>query len=137
MTSVPVVVSWKKQGLLLHAVTSQGEVDLSSALDEPGQGASPMELLAVSLGGCTAMDVISILQKMREPLEELYVEVTGQKAEEHPKRYLSLQIVYRLKGELDERKVKRAVELSESKYCSVMATLKPGVRITSRYVIES
>jgi putative redox protein len=134
--SVPVVVSWKKQGLLLHAVTPQGEVDLSSALDEPGHGASPMELLAVSLGGCTAMDVISILQKMRQPLEELRVEVTGQKAEEHPKRYLSLQIVYHLKGDLDERKVRRAVELSESKYCSVMATLKPGVRITSRVVIE-
>jgi putative redox protein len=135
-TTEPVVVTWKRQGLLLGAVTPHGHVDLSSALDEAGQGATPMELLAVALGGCAAMDVISILQKMREPVEELSVEVTGTKAVEHPKRYLSLQVVYRLKGALDGRKVQRAVELSESKYCSVMATLQPAVRITSRFTIE-
>ncbi len=73
---------------------------------------------------------------MRQPLEGLRVEVSGEKADEHPKRYLSLEIVYRLRGELDEHKVKRAIELSESKYCSVEATLRPGVRISSRFVIE-
>jgi putative redox protein len=135
--SEPVVVSWKKRGLLLEGVTANGRVDLASALDEAGQGASPMELLAVALGGCTAMDVVTILQKMRQPLEDLRVEVSGEKADDHPKRYLSLEIVYHLKGDLDEQKVKRAIELSEGKYCSVEATLRPGVRISSRFVIAS
>jgi putative redox protein len=134
--SEPVVVTWKQQGLLFEGVTPNGRVDLASALDERGQGASPMELLALSLAGCTAMDVVTILRKMREPVEGLSVEVSGEKADEHPKRYLSLEIVYRLKGDLDARKVGRAIQLSEDKYCSVEATLRPGVRITSRFVVE-
>jgi putative redox protein len=83
------------------------------------------------------MDVISILQKMREPLEALRVEVSGEKADEHPKRFLSLRVVYHLKGELDAKKVKRAIELSETRYCSVAATLRPSVRMSSHFVIES
>ena len=135
--SDPVVVRWKKQGLLFEGVTAHGRVDLASSLDAPGQGPTPMELLALSLGGCTAMDVISILQKMRQPLEELRVEVRGETAEEHPRRFLSLEIVYHFTGALDEKKVQRAVELSEARYCSVEATLRPAVPITSRVVIES
>jgi putative redox protein len=136
-TSAPVVVSWKREGLLFEGKTAHGRVDLASTLDEGGQGPTPMELLAVSLGGCTAMDVVSILKKMREPLQELRVEVRGEKADEHPRRFLSLEIVYHFKGELDEKKVRRAVELSETRYCSVEATLRPALPITSRVVIES
>ena len=95
-----------------------------------------MELLATSLGACTAMDVASILVKMRQPLEAFSVEVSGERAEDHPKRFLSLEVVYHLKGDLDERKVERAISLSEERYCSVEATLRPAVPITSRYVIE-
>jgi putative redox protein len=135
-TSEPVVVSWKKEGLLFTGVTAHGHVDLASRLDEPGSGATPMELLAVALAGCTSMDVVSILQKMRQPLEGLRVEVRGEKAEEHPKRFLSLEVVYFFSGAVDETKVRRAIELSEAKYCSVEATLRPAVPITSRYVIE-
>jgi putative redox protein len=136
-TSDPVVLTWRSEGLLMEAITAHGRVDLASALDETGQGATPMELLAVALGGCTAMDVIAILQKMREPLEALRVEVSGEKADEHPKRFLSLRVVYHLKGELDAKKVKRAIELSETRYCSVAATLRPSVRMSSHFVIES
>lgn len=121
-TSEPVVVSWKQEGLLVEAVTAHGRVDMASGLDEPGQGATPMELLAVALAGCTSMDVVSILQKMRQPLEGLRVEVRGERAAVHPKRFLSLEVVYYLKGALDEKKVQRAIELSETKYCSVEAT---------------
>jgi putative redox protein len=135
--SDPVVVSWKQEGLLFAGVTAHGRVDLASSLDEPGQGATPMELLRVALAGCTAMDVVSILQKMRQPLEEIRVEVRGEKAEEHPRRFVSLEVVYYLKGALDEQKVRRAVELSETRYCSVEATLLPAVPITSRVVIEN
>ena len=135
-TSEPVVVSWKKEGLLFEGVTAHGRVDLASSLDEPGQGATPMELLATALAGCTGMDVVSILQKMRQPLEALRVEVRGEKAEEHPKRFTALEVVYYLKGALDEKKVRRAIELSETKYCPVEATLRPAVALSSRYVLE-
>jgi putative redox protein len=136
-TSEPVVVSWKKMGLLLEAVTAHGRLDMASRLDEPGQGATPMELLTVALAGCTSMDVVSLLQKMRQPLEGLRVEVHGEKADEYPRRFVSLEVVYYLKGALDEKKVRRAIELSETKYCSVEATLRPAVSISSRYVLEA
>ena len=134
--SNPVNVVWKDEGLLFEATTPHGTVALASGLDEPGNGVTPMELLATSLGACTAMDVASILVKMRQPLEAFSVEVSGERAEDHPKRFLSLEVVYHLKGDLDERKVERAISLSEERYCSVEATLSPAVPITSRYVIE-
>jgi putative redox protein len=131
-----VSVDWKGEGLLFEAATPHGTISLASALDEPGNGVTPMETLATALGACTAMDVASILVKMRQPLEGFRVEVSGERAEEHPKRFLSLDVVYHLKGDLDERKVERAIELSEERYCSVAATLKPALPITTRYVIE-
>ena len=134
--SNPVNVAWKNKGLLFEATTAHGRVDLASGLDEPGKGVTPMELLATSLGACTAMDVASILVKMRQPLESFSVEVSGERAEDHPKRFLSLDVVYHLKGDLDERKVERAISLSEERYCSVEATIRAAVPITSRYVIE-
>jgi putative redox protein len=97
-TSEPVVVSWKKEGLLLEGATAYGRLDMASGLDEPGQGPTPMELLTVALAGCTSMDVVSILQKMRQPLEDLRVEVRGERADEHPKRFVSVEVVYYLKG---------------------------------------
>jgi putative redox protein len=132
----PVVVRWKGSGLLLEATTANGRIDLASASDDPGQGSAPMQALAVALGGCTAMDVLSILKKMRQPVEELRVEVSGERAEEHPKRFTALEVAYHVKGDVDEAKLARAIELSETRYCSVAATLRPGVKLTSRYVIE-
>jgi putative redox protein len=132
----PVRVTWKQQGLLFEAQTDHGTIALASGLDEPGSGVTPMETLAVSLASCTAMDVASILIKMRQPLEGFSVEVSGEQAEEHPRRFTSLEILYRLKGELDERKVERAIALSEERYCSVQATLRPSVPISHRYEIE-
>ncbi len=135
--SQPVTVTWKKSGLLFEGVTDHGRIDAASGLDEPGQGPTPMELLALALAACTSMDVVSILEKMRQPLEDLRVEVSGDRAEEHPKRFTSLEVVYHFKGALDENKVARAIELSEDRYCSVEATLRPALPITSRYVIEA
>lgn len=95
-----------------------------------------MELVAVALAGCTGIDIVSILQKMRQPLEDVRIEVGGEKADEHPGQYVSLDVTYHLRGELDAAKVERAIRLSEEKYCSVEATLRPAVRIASSYVIE-
>ncbi len=132
----PVSVTWRREGLLFEAVTPHGGFTLASSLDGEGKGVTPMETLATALGACTAMDVASILRKMRQPLEDFRVEVSGEVAEEHPKRYLSLEVVYYFKGDLDESRVQRAISLSEERYCSVEATLRPAVPISSRYVVE-
>lgn len=134
--SKPVSVEWKQEGLLFEATTPHGTFAMASGLDQPGNGVTPMETLATALAACTAMDVASILVKMRQPLQGFRVEVSGERAEEHPKKFLALEVVYHLRGDLDERKVQRAIELSEERYCSVEATLRPAVPITSRYVIE-
>jgi putative redox protein len=134
--SDPVGVEWTGEGLRFTGTTPNGSLELASGLDGPGTGVRPMELLALALGGCTAMDVQSILVKMRQPVESFRVEVRGERAEDHPRRFTALEVVYRLRGDLDEKKVQRAVELSETRYCSVEATLRPAVPITSRIVIE-
>jgi putative redox protein len=131
-----VEVRWQRGGLRFEGKTVHGTIDLASSSDEQGSGVTPMETVLVALGGCTGMDVASILVKMRQPLEEFWLEVNGQTAAEHPQRFTSLEVAYHLKGDLDEAKVRRAIELSETKYCSVEATLRPALPITSRYVIE-
>ena len=105
--------------------------------DRSSNGApSPMELLLVALGACTATDVVSILAKQRQKLESLEVEVSGERAEEPPRMWTRLEIVYKLRGLLDERAVERAVRLSEEKYCSVAATLRKTASITYRIEIK-
>jgi putative redox protein len=97
----------------------------------------PMELLLVALGACTATDVVSILAKKRQKLDSLEVEVLGERAAEPPTVWVKLEIVYKLRGLLDEEAVKHAIELSEEKYCSVSATLRKTATITFRYEIEA
>ncbi|MBN2378698.1 OsmC family protein [candidate division WOR-3 bacterium] len=98
---------------------------------------SPMELLLMSLGGCTAMDVTSILSKMKQPVEDIQVEVTGTMQPNHPHAYTDIHLHYVIKGKLDHERVEHAIELSQDKYCSVSATLRAGVTITRSVDIES
>ena len=99
-------------------------------------GPRPFELLAAGLAGCTGMDTISILRTMRQKPTGLKVHVTGERAEEHPKKFLNIHIEYTVIGyDLAEDRVARAIELSETKYCPAMASLRPGVPITSSYII--
>jgi putative redox protein len=96
----------------------------------------PMELLLLGLGACTATDVVEILKKKRQKLESLEVEVGGDRAKEPPTVWVKLDIVYRLRGELDEKAVKDAIQLSEDKYCSVAAMLRKTAQISFRYEIN-
>ncbi len=102
-----------------------------------GSAPSPMELIILGLIGCTGVDVASILERMREPLEDLEVIATYQRAQTHPKIYTKIHLSYVLKGGLDEKKVRRAIDLSETKYCSVSTMLGHTTDITHEYVIES
>ncbi len=95
----------------------------------------PMELLLLALGACTATDVVSILKKKRQKLETLEVICSGERAAEPPKVWTKLEVVYRLRGTLEEAAVKHAIELSEQKYCSVSAMLQKTAKLTWRYEI--
>jgi len=122
------------EGHRFVATTGSG---FSLVLDNPhredGVAASPMELMLVSLAGCTGVDVVAILEKMRQPLDGLEVEVEGFRREEHPRAYTRIVTVYRARGaELDPRKLLRAVKLSEEKFCSVSAMLQAAARLEVR-----
>ena len=112
-------------------------LDADPAAGGHGRGPKPKGLTLVALGGCTAMDVISILRKMRQPVSGLTIEVAGEVAAEHPRRIASATVRYLVTGEgLDPERVRRAVELSETTYCGVSATLRPGVALRSEIWIN-
>jgi putative redox protein len=99
-------------------------------------GPRPFELLAAGLAGCTGMDVISILRTMRQKPTGLKVHVTSERSIEHPKKFVSIHIEYTITGfDLSEDRVARAIDLSETKYCPAMASLRAGSPITSNYTI--
>ncbi len=95
----------------------------------------PMELLLLALGACTATDIVIILGKKRQKLESLEVICSGERAPDPPQVWTRLEILFRLRGRLEESGVKQAIELSEEKYCSVSATLKKTAELTWRYEI--
>ena len=99
----------------------------------PGHaGPGPMEMVIMGIAGCTAMDVVSLLERMRQPLSGLDVEIVGDRAQNHPKRLTAISITYRIRGrELDREKVERAVELSHSTYCAAIASLREDCRVTT------
>lgn len=127
---------WRDQ-MTFDATTTTGHHLVIDALPPNGNdnGPKPIELVLTALAGCTAMDVLSILQKKREPLEGLEVSVEGTRAIEHPMIYTNIEVVYRVKGNVNPESVARAIELSEAKYCGVHAMLEHSAKITTRYEI--
>jgi putative redox protein len=102
---------------------------------QSNKGPGPMELLLMALGACTATDVVVVLAKKRQKLESLEVICSGERAPEPPTVWTRLEVLYRLRGQLDEAAVKHAIELSEEKYCGVAATLKKTAKLTWRFEI--
>src|SRR5215467_3505157 len=98
-------------------------------------GPGPMELLLLALGACTATDIVIILQKKRQKLRSLEVICSGERAADPPQVWTKLDILFRLRGKLEESGVQQAIQLSEEKYCSVSATLKKTATLTWRYEI--
>jgi putative redox protein len=102
---------------------------------ESNKAPGPMEMVLLALGACTATDVVSILQKKRQKLESLEVICSGERAKLPPTVWVKIEILYRLRGTLDETAVKHAIQLSEDKYCSVAAMLKKTAALSWRYEI--
>jgi len=99
-------------------------------------GMKASDLLLLSAAACTAYDVVMILKKQKKNLEKFEVEVRGDQQAAPPYRFENIHVHYTFKGDLDDRSVARAIELSEEKYCSVLCTLRGSVEISSSYVIE-
>ncbi len=112
-------------------------IDAKQAVGGQNKGPSPKGLMLTSLAGCTAMDVISILRKMRIEPEAFSVETEGELTEEHPMVFKKVLITYRLKGEgIDRSKVEKAVNLSQDRYCGVSAMMKQAMPIEYEIIIE-
>ena len=121
---------------LFVGVSPGGHAQVLDTNHERGSAASPVELLLIALGSCTAVDVISILRKKREKVTDYRVEVRGARRTEHPRAYTRMEVRHIVSGhKVSEKAVAQAIELSETKYCSVAATLRPTVEIISSYEI--
>jgi putative redox protein len=122
-----------------HVRTGDGhefEVDARPEVGGDDSAASPMDLQLTALVGCGAMDVISILRKMRQDVQSYDVEATGEQAKEHPQKYTHITVTHRIRGrDIDEGMVRRALFLSMTRYCPVFAMLSPTVEISGRYEI--
>lgn len=117
-------------------VTPSGHAQAIETNTERASAATPMELLLIALGSCTAVDVISILKKKRQQVTDYRVEVTGQRREEHPHSYTRLDVKHIVRGHaVSAQAVARAIELSDTKYCSVAASLRGSAEIMTSYEI--
>ncbi|MEO0199280.1 MAG: OsmC family protein [candidate division WOR-3 bacterium] len=133
-----VLIKWT-DGLRFLASTPSGHAVVMDTKREVGgfeTAPSPMELLLVALGGCTSIDVISILHKMREEIRDYRLEIEAERASEHPKYYTKINLKYIFYGKnLKEENIRKAIELSQNKYCSVSANLSGKSQITYSYEI--
>jgi putative redox protein len=138
MPATKTTLEW--QGEMSFASELQGHrltVDADSRFGGQDRGPRPKSLLLTALGGCTGMDVVSLLAKMKVSFDALAVEVEGEAREEHPQVYTRIHLRYVLKGNaLDREKIDKAVDLSLDKYCAVHAMLSKSVAISHEVVLN-
>jgi putative redox protein len=138
MAKTTINLSWKEK--MTFDAEVNGHIiplDADAAVGGEDRGPRPKPLTLVSLGGCTGMDVISILNKMRVEPEDFSVNVSGELTDEHPKYFNKIHIVYTFKGEdLPMDKLEKAINLSQERYCGVTAMLNKVAEITHEIVIE-
>ena len=116
-------------GLSIH-------LDGAERVGGDGAGFRPMQLVLAGHAGCTAMDLVPILEKQRQELRDITIEISGERGEGVPSPFTSIHIHYNLYGRLEEEKVRRAVDLAVNKYCSVGEMLKGSVEITHTFAIN-
>ena len=130
-------IKWTGARMML-GVDSRGAaipIGFNRDADPPWSGVKPSDLLLLAAASCSAYDVVEILQKQREPLEGLDIQCTGEQITEQPYKFVSVQLKYVIKGAVNPKKVERAIQLSEEKYCSVLATLRPSIELSSEFEI--
>ncbi len=113
-------------------------IDANESVGGKDRGPRPKPFMMVSLAGCTGMDVVSILKKMRVKFDNLEIKVDGELSEEHPKRYLKMKVTYIFTGEnLPLEKIQKAVDLSKDRYCGVSVSYKEAMDIEYEIVLNS
>jgi len=127
-------------GVLLEAQNDTQNtllIDGSEDIGGKNRAMRPMQLLLVALGGCTSMDVLSILYKQRQNIVHFSVKVDGEREQGViPALYRNIHITFHFEGNIDKSKIERAIELSMIKYCSVAKTLEPTATITTSYTLK-
>lgn len=122
--------TWKN-GMAFETEISGHKIlmDADDSVGGADTGPRPKPLMLASLAGCTGMDVISILKKMQQPYTYFNIDVEADLTEEHPKQYSAIKVIYEFKqaDNLDEKKVQKAVELSQERYCGVSALLRNAI----------
>lgn len=131
-------ISWK-EGMAFDAEVNGHKIMLDAGEQSGGlnRGPRPKPLMLVALAGCTAMDVVSILAKMRVELENFDVRVEGEQSEEHPVHYTSMHIIYEFWGrQLPADKLEKAINLSHERYCGVSAVYRKAMPVTHELIIH-
>lgn len=132
MLTMETTIKWTGKMAFSSATPSGHEIKMDAAEEIGGEnsGARPTELLLNAVAGCTGIDIISILQKMRLEPTSFEMQVKGERADDHPKRFTAIHIHYALEGELPDDKVVRAIQLSKDKYCSVSHSLNANITVS-------
>ncbi len=138
MAKQEVKVSWL-ENMAFEADVNGHKIILDAAEEVGGEnrGPRPKPFLLTALAGCTGMDVVSILKKMRVDLEGFNVVVEGELTEEHPKQFYKMNVIYEFTGtDLPLEKLQKAVSLSEERYCGVSAMFKKAIELSSEIRIK-
>jgi putative redox protein len=133
MPQVSLSIDWVDE---LRFRNSEGSPRIEMESSTPGV-TSPPEALAYALMTCTAMDVVHILKKGRQDLRALKVKFEGERAETHPRRFVSMHMHFDVTGNVDEAAVERAIELSKTTYCSVWNSLRTDIAVTTTFKVEA
>jgi putative redox protein len=129
-----VTAAWKNEMTFVGQNSIGGTVQMGTLDEKPGIG--PMQLLLVAAAGCTGMDIVSILQKKRVNMTDMQVRVRGKRAEDYPMIWTDIHLTYLVWGKaIQPKDVEQAIQLSETKYCSVGIMLGKSARITSEFHI--
>lgn len=132
-------ITWVQDALFVgesgsgHTITMDGSPDVGGR----NLAARPMEMVLIGMGGCTAIDVASMLRKQRQDVRDIIVELEAERADDHPKVFNRVKLVYRVRGKnLNRALVERAVSLSDEKYCSATAMIRKSAAVTHEIVLE-
>ncbi len=136
--STTVNISWKeKMAFDVEVAGHKLIIDADEKVGGENKGPQPKPFMLAALGGCTAMDVISILKKMRVDLDNFEVRVEGDLTEEHPKHYDKMKVIYEFTGKnLPKAKIEKAVNLSEERYCGVSASYRKAMELSSEIILN-
>lgn len=132
-------ITWVQDALFVGESGSGHTITMDGAPDIGGRdlAARPMEMVLIGMGGCTAIDVASMLKKQRQDVRDIIVELEAERADDHPKVFTAVKVIYRVRGrKLNRALVERAVTLSDEKYCSATAMIRKSAAVTHQIVIE-